>query len=57
LLGKAIRLKEVVQATKIGKLGLKLSKHINDTFERIKLATNETINKSMVVGLKTGITQ
>ncbi len=57
LLGKVLQSKEVVQAAKIDKLGSKFNIHIDDTFERIKLATNETINKSMVVALTKGITQ
>jgi hypothetical protein len=53
LLGKVLESKEVI----FDKLGSKFNIHIDDTFEKIKLATNETINKSMVVGLKKGITQ
>jgi hypothetical protein len=44
-------------ATKIGKLGLKFNICINDVFEKINLASNETINISMVVGLGRWITQ
>jgi hypothetical protein len=43
--------------TKIGKLGLKFNICIDDAFEKIKLASNETINISMVVGLGRWITQ
>jgi hypothetical protein len=53
LLGQVLESKEVI----FDKLGSKFNIHIDDTFEKIKLATNETINKSMVVGVKKGITQ
>ncbi len=44
-------------ATKIGKLGLKFNICIDNVFEKIKLASNEAIDISMVVGLGRWITQ
>jgi hypothetical protein len=38
-------------------VGLKFNICINDVFEKINLASNETINISMVVGLGRWITQ
>jgi ribose 5-phosphate isomerase len=38
-------------------LGSKFNIGINDALERVKLAMNEAVDRSMVVGLGSGITQ
>jgi hypothetical protein len=48
--------KEVTQATKIGKSGLKFNIHIDYTFEIVKLVVNETINRFVAASLGRGIT-
>jgi hypothetical protein len=46
-----------VQAVETNKLGLKFNIHINNTLERMKLVANESINRFVVIGLTTSITQ
>lgn len=54
---RVIRLKEVVQVTKIVKLGPKFNIRTNDDFERVKLVANEIIKRCVAIGLGRGITQ
>jgi hypothetical protein len=54
-LGKVIRLKKAVIIVDINKSGPKFNIHTDNTFEKVKLVVNETINKSIDVGLGRGI--